>query len=52
MEGQGANPDKPQFETERWIHGERCFEQKEQNAQRHRSSKDWKLPTIFSVIRA
>lgn len=52
VEGQETKSDKPQFEIERWMYGERCFEQKEQNVQRQRSLKEWKLPTIFSMIRA
>lgn len=52
VEGQEATSDKPQCEIERWIYEERCFEQKEQNVQKHRSLKKWKLTMIFSMIRA
>lgn len=52
MEAQQANSYKPQVRVERQMDGERCFEQKEQHLQRHRSLKEWKLPTLVTMIRA
>ena len=48
---QEANSYMSPFKIEGWMYGEKCFEQKEQHVQRHRGLKEWKLPTVCSMIR-